>query len=119
MSFLVDLSLFLCGISMAVQTFWDDMIVHLRRIAYVNIAAIKITTKPIVIMNSFEVTSPTTTMTRRTTHHQSSTLLDCDFTERVPEQINNFSILMTCGIRTQCGRIYSLLSWYLFLKPIR
>jgi len=67
--------------NIAIQTFWDDMIVHLRRIVYVNIAATKITTKPIMITNSFEVASPTATMAKRTTHHQSSTLLDRDFIE--------------------------------------
>jgi hypothetical protein len=78
------------------------MIVHLRRIAYVNIAAIKITTKPIVIMNSFEVTSPTTTMARRTTHHQSSTLLDRDFNKTVPKKINASGIHIICATSPFC-----------------
>ena len=64
---------------MDIQTFWDDMTVHLRRIVKVNSAATKTTTKPTMIIYAFEVASPITTMTRRTTHHQSSILLDCDF----------------------------------------
>jgi hypothetical protein len=78
------------------------MIVHLRRNAKVNIAAIAITTKPIAVRYSFEVTIPITAMTRRTTHHQSSTLLDCVFIE-CPGTDWCPGILMICGISTMPG----------------
>ena len=49
-------------------------------------------------MYSLEVTNPTTIMARRATHHQSSTLLDCDFNERIPKKINTSGIHITCAI---------------------
>jgi hypothetical protein len=54
-------------------------------------------------MYSLEVTNPTTIMARRATHHQSSTLLDCDFNERVPKKVNTSGIHITCAISPCVG----------------
>jgi hypothetical protein len=58
-------------------------------------------------MYSFEVANPITTMARRTAHHQSSALVDCDFIG-VPEQNKISSVLMICGISYEQNLMYML-----------